>query len=99
MAFGNTSINRTFLRRLPIQKHPELLLKNHEQKPKYYCNGTRTRNHLVCKRTLNRLAKLVSKTSDIAPVSSKEFLDIQATIECGFTLKHVCDTITTCSKR
>ena len=26
-------------------------------------------------------------TSDIVPVSSKEFLDIQATIECRFTLK------------
>ena len=25
--------------------------------------------------------------SDIVPVSSKEFLDIQATIECRFTLK------------
>ena len=25
------------------------------------------------------------------PVSSKEFLDIQANIECGFTLKCVCD--------
>ena len=25
------------------------------------------------------------------PGSSKEFLDIQATIECQFTLKHVCD--------
>ena len=24
-----------------------------------------------------------------APASSKEFLDIQATAECGFTLKHV----------
>ena len=29
------------------------------------------------------------------PVSSKEFLDIQATIECGFTLKRVCDMIKT----
>ena len=28
------------------------------------------------------------KTSDFAPVSSKEVLDIQAIIECGFTLKH-----------
>ena len=28
-------------------------------------------------------------TSDIAPVLSKEFLDIQATIECRFTLKSV----------
>ena len=28
-------------------------------------------------------------TLDFAPVSSKEFLDIQATIECGFTLKRV----------
>ena len=33
----------------------------------------------------------VTKTSDFAPVSSKEFLDIQATIECGFTLKRVGD--------
>ena len=31
--------------------------------------------------------------SDIAPVSSKEFLDIQATIECGFTMKRVRDMI------
>ena len=29
----------------------------------------------------------------MAPVSSKEFLDIQATIECGFTLKCVRDMI------
>ena len=43
-------------------------------------NGTQTHNHLVCKRTLNRVAIL-------APVSSKEFLDIQTTIESGFTLK------------
>ena len=31
----------------------------------------------------------VTYTSDIAPVSSKEFLDIQVTIECGFTSKQV----------
>ena len=49
------------------------------------CNCTRTHNHLVRKRTLNHLAQLVT--------SSKEFLDIQATIECGFTLKHVRDMI------
>ena len=29
------------------------------------------------------------------PVSSKEFLDIQATIECRFTLKHLRDMIIT----
>ena len=34
-------------------------------------------------------------TSDIAPVLSKEFLDIQATIECGYTLKRVRDMIKT----
>ena len=34
-------------------------------------------------------------SSDIAPVSSKEFLDIQANIECRFTLKCVHDMITT----
>ena len=33
----------------------------------------------------------VTSPSDFAPVSSKEFLDIQATIECGFTLKRVRD--------
>ena len=30
-------------------------------------------------------------TSNMAPVSSNEFLDIQANIECGFTLKRVRD--------
>ena len=38
------------------------------------------------------------KTSDFAPASSKEFLDIQATIECGFTLKRVRDMIKTYSQ-
>ena len=33
----------------------------------------------------------VTSPSDFAPASSKEFLGIQATIECGFTLKHVRD--------
>ena len=37
-------------------------------------------------------------TSDIAPVSSKEFLDIHATIECRFTLKRVRDMIRTYSQ-
>ena len=37
----------------------------------------------------------VSQISDIAPVSSKEFLDIQATIECRFSLKCVRDMIIT----
>ena len=32
------------------------------------------------------------------PVLSKVFLDIQATMECGFTLKCVCDMIRTCSQ-
>ena len=58
------------------------------------CNGTRTRNQLVRKRTLNHLAN----GSDFAPVSSKELLDIQATVECGFTLKRVCDIIKTYSQ-
>ena len=33
----------------------------------------------------------VTSPSDFAPASSKAFLDIQATIECGFTLKRVRD--------
>ena len=39
----------------------------------------------------------VTKTSDFVLASSKEFLDIQATIECGFTLKYVRDMIRTYS--
>ena len=35
--------------------------------------------------------------SVMMPVSSKEFLDIQATIECGFTLKRICDMVRTYS--
>ena len=37
----------------------------------------------------------VTQTSDIAPALTKEFLDIQATTECRFTLKHVRGTIRT----
>ena len=40
----------------------------------------------------------VTSPSDFAPASSKEFLDIQATIECGFTLKRVRDMINTYSQ-
>ena len=47
----------------------------------YYCNWTRTRNQLNRKGTLNDLAKL----------------DIQATIECGLTLKCGCDMTRTYS--
>ena len=37
------------------------------------------------------------KLQIFAPVSSKEFLDTQATIECGFTLKRVHDLTRTYS--
>ena len=37
--------------------------------------------------------------NNFAPVSSMEFLDIQATVECGFTLKHVRVMIRTYSQR
>ena len=37
----------------------------------------------------------VTYTSDIALVSSKEFLDIQTTMQCRFTLKQVRDMIIT----
>ena len=40
----------------------------------------------------------VTQTSDFMPASSKEFVDIQATIECGYTLKQVCDMIRTYSQ-
>ena len=61
------------------------------------CNWTRTQNHLVCKRTLQSSPVAVTKTSDFTPVSSKEFLDIQASIDCRFTLKRVRDITRTYS--
>ena len=39
----------------------------------------------------------VTSPSDFAPASSKEFLDIQATVECRFTLKRVRDMTRTYS--
>ena len=58
------------------------------------CNWIRTHNHLVHK----PLSHFTTSPSDFAPASSKEFLDIQATIECGFTLKRVRDMIKTYSQ-
>ena len=40
----------------------------------------------------------VTENSDFTPASSKKFLDIQATIECGLTLKRVRDMIRTYSQ-
>ena len=36
--------------------------------------------------------------SDFAHAIGKKFFHIQATIECGFTLNHVCDMTRTCSQ-
>ena len=55
------------------------------------CNRSRTHNHLVHKQTLNHVTKLAN--SNITPNSSKEFLDIQASIGCGISLKRVRDLI------
>ena len=43
-------------------------------------------------------AVAVTLSSDFEPALSKEFLDIQATIECEFTLKCVRDMIRTYSQ-
>ena len=40
----------------------------------------------------------ITSPSDFAPPSSKELHDIQSTVDCGFTLKHVCDMTRTYSK-
>ena len=40
----------------------------------------------------------VTSPSDFTPASSKEFLDIQAIAECGFTLKRVRDMTRTYSQ-
>ena len=76
------------------------------------CNCTRTQNHLVCKRTLNHLwlsVRLRTKWGFRFEYScshlnfrflacfEQKFLDIQATKECGFTLKPVRDMTRTYS--
>ena len=53
----------------------------------------------VCSCHVGSSPVAVTSPSDFAPVSSKEFLDIQATIECGFTLKRVHDMTRTYSHR
>ena len=40
----------------------------------------------------------VTSSSNFAPASSKEFVDIQGNIECGFTLKRVRDMTRTYSQ-
>ena len=49
-------------------------------------------------RTTYQSPVAVTSPSDFAPASSKEFLDIQATIECRFTLKRVRDMTRTYSQ-
>ena len=55
----------------------------------------------ICRFKLKELIPTHTKLKellDIAPASSKEFLDIQATLECGFTLKGVSYMIRTYSQ-
>ena len=53
----------------------------------------------LCSECLSMGSSPVAVTSplDFAPASSKEFFDIQATIECRFTLKRVRDMARTYS--
>ena len=54
--------------------------------------------HSTLARTKWLWVRVELQSSDFAPVSSKEFLDIQATIECRFTLERVRDMIRTYSQ-
>ena len=56
------------------------------------------RNNVACEVKLTFTFKFLTSPSNFAPASSKEFLDIQATIECGFTLKRVRDMTKTYSQ-
>ena len=47
------------------------------------CNGTRTHNHLVCKRTLNHLAKLAKGFSCV--VSTYLYSAFDCMLPCHFT--------------
>ena len=46
---------------------------------------------------ITKILQVTATGLDFAPASSKEFLDIQATIERGFTLKRVRDMTRTYS--
>ena len=52
---------------------------------------------LICTVVVGSSPAAVTYNSDFVPVSGKEFLDIQVTIECGFTLKRLRDMIRTYS--
>ena len=71
------------------------MIKKLRQKFQCDCNGIRTHNHLVCKRTLNHLARLVKWLNCV--ISTYLYgtfegmvllcLIISLTIKCRFTLK------------
>ena len=54
--------------------------------------------NLLFAEIINTYTFLQYFTSDFAPDSSKKFLEIQATTECGFTLKRVRHMIRTWSQ-
>ena len=74
----------------------DLLLHIHYVCILYDCNWTRTQNHSVRKRTVNHSAKLAKrvqlqslKRQISRLLRARSSFDIQATRECGFTLKRV----------
>ena len=71
---------------------------NFSKQEKYsVCNGIRTLNHLVRKRTFNHLGQF-GYTSDMVPALSMEFLDIQTNYKFGLTLTLLRGMIITCSQ-
>ena len=53
--------------------------------------------HFLCSGSFTNYLVMDSRTSDIGPVLSKGCLDIQASLECRFTLNRVRDMIRTYS--
>ena len=68
-----------------LNNNTETISNNEEPAEFFYEDLSKHMENLVRKRTFNHLAKLV-------------FFDIQAIIECGFTLKRVRDMIRTYSQ-
>ena len=78
--------------------HTTIKMKPIDVKDNTYINTSKEINNKDPKVVVGSNPVAVTSPSDFAPASSKEFLDIQATIECGFTLKCVRDMIKTYSQ-
>ena len=78
---------------LRLDSNPQLTTKLNHLVSLAKCLSVRSRINVLV--SSSPVAATFTMTSDFVSVLSKEFPDIQATLDCGFTLKHVREMIIT----